>query len=177
MVRPARAGEAAALAEVAAATFPLACPPAMTAEDIGDYVAEHLSEEHFAQYLADPARSLLVLEEGTGSGGRLTGYSMLIHTPPADPEVLAALTVRPSSMLSKFYVRPDAHGSGLAHRLLAATFDTAASTGARAVWLSVNDENLRAQKFYAKNGFRTVGRMDFPTARLVLRDFVLERIL
>jgi len=177
VVRRAGTEEAAALAEVAAATFPLACPPAMTAEDIDAYVAGHLSAEHFARYLADPARSLLVLEESTGTGVRLTGYSMLIHIPSADPEVKAALTVRPSSMLSKFYVRPDAHGSGLAHRLMAATFDAAADAGARAVWLSVNDENLRAQRFYAKNGFRTVGRMDFPTARLILRDFVLERAL
>jgi hypothetical protein len=56
-----------------------------------------------------------------------------------------------------------------------ATLSAAAENGSRAVWLSVSEENVRAQKFYAKNGFRTVGGMNFPTGRLVLRDFVLER--
>jgi diamine N-acetyltransferase len=176
-IRAALPGEGTALAECAAATFPMACPPEMTAEDISDYVAANLGEQHFEQYLADPRRSLLVVEDDAEVSPRLAGYSMLIHTPPADEEVRAALTVQPASMLSKFYVRADAHGSGLAHRLMAATLDTARRAGAHAVWLSVNEHNLRAQKFYAKNGFRTVGGMDFPTARLVLRDHVLERRL
>lgn len=176
-IRAALPGEGAALAECAAVTFPMACPPEMTAEDISDYVAANLGAQDFEQYLADPRRSLLVVEDDAEGSPRLAGYSMLIHTPPADEEVRAALTIRPTSMLSKFYIRADAHGSGLAHRLMAATLRTAQRAGARAVWLSVNEHNLRAQKFYAKNGFRTVGGMDFPTARLVLRDHVLERRL
>jgi diamine N-acetyltransferase len=176
-IRAAVPGEGLALAGCAAATFPMACPPEMTAADISDYVAANLGEQHFEQYLADPRRSLLVVEDDAELSPRLAGYSMLIHTPPADEEVRAALTIRPASMLSKFYLRADAHGSGLAHRLMAATLDAARQAGALAVWLSVNEHNLRAQKFYAKNDFRTVGGMDFPTARLVLRDYVLERRL
>jgi len=177
MIRAARPGDASALADLAAATFPMACPAEMTAEDISQYLADHLGERHFEQYLADPKRSLLVLEADRRTAHGLAGYSMLIHTPPADPEVRAALPARPSSMLSKFYLRAAAHGSGLARLLMAATLDAARDAGAHAIWLSVNEHNLRAQKFYAKNGFEVVGGMNFPTARLVLRDFVLERRL
>ena len=184
LIRQATADDAAFLAELAAATFPLACPPVMTEDDINGYIAEHLTEVRFSSYITTAERTVLVLEESNvdagdapaaGTGGRLVGYSMLIHTPPLDVEVQAALTLRPTSMLSKFYMRANAHGSGLSHRLMDATLSAAAENGSRAVWLSVSEENVRAQKFYAKNGFRTVGGMNFPTGRLILRDFVLER--
>ncbi|MCW2132597.1 GNAT family N-acetyltransferase [Arthrobacter sp. VKM Ac-2550] len=184
LVRKATADDAAALAELAAATFPLACPPVMTEDDINGYIAEHLTEARFSSYIADAERTVLLLEESNvnegdahaaPTGRRMVGYSMLIHTPPLDVEVQAALALRPTSMLSKFYIRADAHGSGLSHRLMSATLSDAAENGSRAVWLSVSEENERAQKFYAKNGFRIVGGMNFPTGRLVLRDFVLER--
>jgi ribosomal protein S18 acetylase RimI-like enzyme len=184
VIRQATADDAVALAELAAATFPLACPPVMTEDDINGYIAEHLTETRFSSYIANAERTVMVLEgpnadpgdaPATRPGLRLVGYSMLIHTPPLDVEVQAALTLRPTSMLSKFYIRADAHGSGLSHRLMNATLSAAAENGSRAVWLSVSEENVRAQKFYAKNGFRTVGGMNFPTGRLTLRDFVLER--
>jgi diamine N-acetyltransferase len=183
-IRQATVDDAAALAELAATTFPLACPPVMTEDDISGYIAEHLTEARFNSYVANAERSVMVVEEPDADPGdssstrvsrRLVGYSMLIHTPPLDVEVQAALTLRPTSMLSKFYIRADAHGSGLSHQLMNATLSAAAENGSRAVWLSVSEENVRAQKFYAKNGFRTVGGMNFPTGRLVLRDYVLER--
>lgn len=183
-IRQATAEDVTVLAELAAATFPLACPPVMTDDDINGYIAEHLTEARFSSYIANAERTVMVLEEPNADAGdassprtdqRLLGYSMLIHTPPLDVEVQAALTLRPTSMLSKFYMRANAHGSGLSHQLMNATLSAAAENGSRAVWLSVSEENVRAQKFYARNGFRIVGGMNFPTGRLVLRDYVLER--
>lgn len=75
------------LAAVAAATFPLACPPSSTAENIAAFVAENLSAARFAEYLADPDRAVFVARDGT----RILGYAMLIHARPTDPDVLAAL--------------------------------------------------------------------------------------
>ena len=51
-VRVARSDEAAALAELAAATFPLACPPHTSAEAITDFIRTVLAAENFASYLA-----------------------------------------------------------------------------------------------------------------------------
>lgn len=74
-IRPARPDDAAALAEVAAATFPLACPPGTEPADIEAFVREHLSPEAFAGHLADPGCAILLAElgpvesdGGTGSG-------------------------------------------------------------------------------------------------------------
>ena len=44
-VGPATAADAAALAEVAAATFPLACPPTVAAADIAAVIDAKLTEE------------------------------------------------------------------------------------------------------------------------------------
>ena len=38
-----------ALADVAARTFPLACPPSSTPEDIDAFIAENLSPDRFAE--------------------------------------------------------------------------------------------------------------------------------
>ena len=47
------------LAEVAALTFPLACPPSAATDDIDDFIAATLSPQRFGEYLADPDRVVL----------------------------------------------------------------------------------------------------------------------
>src|SRR5690625_3352268 len=64
-VRPARQDDAAGLAELAAVTFPLACPPALPAEAVAEFVATQLDEASFTRYLDDPQllRRVAVVEE------------------------------------------------------------------------------------------------------------------
>ena len=98
-IRPARATDAAALAALAAVTFPLACPPWTTADEISDFIAKHLTRDRFAEYLADLDRTLLVAVADDADDpawrGRLdgtdglVGWSMLVRTEdgvPADPD-------------------------------------------------------------------------------------------
>ena len=79
------------------------------------------------------------------------GYTMLISGEPTDPDVVAAITVRPTTELSKCYVMPGHHGAGVASALMTRTLDAARERGAAGVWLGVNEENERAQGFYAKS--------------------------
>lgn len=172
-IRQASAADSAALAVVAAATFPLACPPHTTDEAKAAHIARHLTVECFDEYLADPARDLYLAE----SGGEAIGYTMLVDGDPTDPDVAASLTTRPTAELSKCYVMPGHHGSGVASALMAATLDAARAGGAAAVWLGVNEENERAQAFYHRNGFVTVGRKRFLVGDAYEDDFVMESIL
>ena len=158
------------LAELAAVTFPLACPASSRPEDIEHYIANQLSPERFLQHLADPAKTLLCQRDG----GRLTAYSMLIHGDPADAGVRSALSTFPTIELSKFYVHPDHHGRGQASQLMQETLETAAATGVAAVWLGTNDENHRAVRFYEKHGFTKVGVKTFRLGAGVENDFILE---
>lgn len=102
---------------------------------------------------------------------------MLIACEPKDVAVAAAITVRPTVELSKCYVMPGYHGAGIASQLMAHSLEAARERGAAAVWLGVNEENLRAQGFYEKSGFVKVGRKRFLVGDRWEDDFVMERIL
>jgi ribosomal protein S18 acetylase RimI-like enzyme len=170
MIRLATASDAARLAELAAATFPLACPPGNTPESIQQFIDTHLSEAHFEAYLADPARAILV-------AGDFDGYTLLVFEEPGDVDVASAITKHPTVELSKCYVRAGNHGSGLASELMQATIELARSRAAAGVWLGVNEHNARANAFYAKHGFAKVGTKKFFLGDHWEDDFVRELVL
>jgi len=172
-IRRATAADAAALHALAAITFPLACPPHTTAAAKADFIARNLSEERFSAYLADEARALFVAEQD----GRLVGYTMLVFGEPQDPDVAAAIAARPTVELSKCYAHPDAHGTGVAAGLVVASLEEGVARGAAGMWLGVNEENARAQRFYAKHGFARVGAKRFLVGDRWEDDWVMERAL
>ena len=172
-IRLATADDAGGLAELAAVTFPLACPPGATQEDIAEHLRRTLSAEKFAEYLADADIAILAVDDG----GELRGYSMLVARPTSDPDVASALTLEPSTELSKCYVHPEHPGLGAAAELMKATIEHAAGTGAAGLWLGVNNQNAKAIRFYEKNGFRKVGTKSFQLGDSVEHDFVMERAL
>jgi ribosomal protein S18 acetylase RimI-like enzyme len=169
-VRAAVRDDAALLHRLAAATFALACPPHTTLEAIEDFIATVLSEACFAGYLADPDRELFIAEDD----GIAAGYAMVVFGEPADPDVVAALTVRPTAELSKIYVLEGHHGLGIAPALMQRCLRAARERGAEGVWLGVNEENERANRFYEKSGFAKVGRKRFLVGDRYEEDFVRE---
>ena len=171
MIRKATASDAGALADLAGVTFPLACPPSSSPEDIAAHLANTLSAANFAEYLADPEITVLVIDVDGG----LRGYSLLVARPAQDPDVASALTLLPSVELSKCYVHPEHHGLGAAAELMQASIAHTAGTGAAGVWLGVNRQNTRAIRFYEKSGFRKVGTKSFRLGTSVEHDFVMER--
>ena len=173
MIRIATAADAAELARVAAVTFPLACPPHVTDAAKAAFIAGTLSEARFTDYLADDERVLLVAEVD----GVVSGYAMLVLGDPHDADVAAAITVRPTAELSKFYLLPEAHGSGLATELMEAGIAAARERGALGLWLGVNQENARANRFYEKHGFTLVGTKRFLVGDRLEHDFVRELAL
>ncbi|KUI42330.1 acetyltransferase [Mycobacterium sp. IS-1590] len=161
------------LADVAARTFPLACPPEVTPDDVAAFIEENLAESRFGDYLHDPDRVVLVAR----TGACLTGYAMLIRGVPDDPDVHRAVEPRPAVEVSKIYVLPEHHGSGVATALMTEALRTAADVGAAVVWLGVNQQNRRAQRFYAKHGFAVSGTKTFRLGAAIEDDFVMVRTL
>jgi ribosomal protein S18 acetylase RimI-like enzyme len=174
-VRRATVDDATELAWLAAVTFPLACPPGSTPADQQAFIDAVLSAERFTEYLSDPARLLLVAHDDASP--EPIGYTMLVEGEPTDAEVRAAITLRPTVELSKCYVLPGHHGQGVASALMAATLDAARRTGARGIWLGVNQLNGRAQGFYRRSGFVRVGTKHFQVGNRLEDDFVLETAL
>ena len=163
--------DAAELAAVAARTFPLACPPSVTPTNVASFIDANLSDARFAEYLADPRRRILTVSWDA----RIVGYAMLIRGIGDDPQVQRAVHARPAVELSKMYVLPDNHGSGVSTALMDAALAAAAEWGAGCVWLGVNQENHRAQRFYKKCGFTVNGTRTFQLGGHDENDYVMVR--
>jgi ribosomal protein S18 acetylase RimI-like enzyme len=157
-VTPAVVADLPELADVAAQTFPLACPPSASAANIAAFIDENLTEDRFRGYLADPDRAVLVVREDA----RMVGYAMLVR----DGDGIE---------LSKIYVLPGSHGGGASAALMASALDTARELGAASVWLGVNQHNQRAQRFYAKQGFTVSGTRTFALGEDIENDYVMVR--
>jgi ribosomal protein S18 acetylase RimI-like enzyme len=173
-VDPATAADLVELADVAAATFPLACSSSAAAEDIDAFIVATLSASRFGEYLADPDRVVLTATDAD----RIIGYTMLIRRADVsgvDADVPPSVTPRPAVELSKMYVLPDWHGRGAAGLLMQAGIAWAEAGGAGTVWLGVNQGNQRAQRFYRKHGFDTVGARTFRLGANLEDDFVMVR--
>lgn len=158
-VAAADAADATELAVIAAQTFPLACPPSVAADDVAAFIAEHLSAERFGDYLADPHRVVLAARED----GRIVGYAMLVDGGESAVE------------LSKMYVLPSHHRNGAAAALMQSAIAWAADRGATELWLGVNQNNERAQRFYRKHGFEVSGTRTFRLGGGTEDDYVMRR--
>ena len=175
-IREATATDAYALAQLAAVTFPLACPPSSPMAEIAAFVTANLSQEVFATYLTDPVRVLFVAQEGAVEGdGRLLAYTMLVDAPPSDSDVTAVVFGAEAIEVSKCYAHPDVHGTGIGGQGMQVSLDWIAVHGKRQAWLGVNSENVRAQRFYAKHGFAIVGTRSFQLGKRVEHDYVMVR--
>jgi ribosomal protein S18 acetylase RimI-like enzyme len=158
----AQSADAAELAAVAAETFPLACPPSVAPENIASFIDANLSDARFTEYLTDPQRIIFAAKQS----GRIVGYAMLIRDVD-DARV----------ELSKMYVLPGQHGSGVATALMDAALAGAAASGAESVWLGVNQKNERAQQFYQRHGFTVNGTRSFRLGAHTESDYVMIRPL
>jgi ribosomal protein S18 acetylase RimI-like enzyme len=161
------------LAAVAARTFPLACPPSVDPENIAAFVDAHLSVARFVDYVADPARMILIAHRDD----QIVGYTMLVHGVTDDADIQRAVQIRPAIELSKMYVVPEEHGSGVSTALMQHALAAAAHTGMGCVWLGVNQNNQRAQRFYTKHGFTVTGNRTFRLGVHLEQDYVMVRAL
>ncbi|MDR1386883.1 MAG: GNAT family N-acetyltransferase [Propionibacteriaceae bacterium] len=171
-----RAGpdDASALAALAAATFPLACPPETQPDEILYHITHQLNPIRVASWLTDP---LVVVHVGR-LGQILVGYSRLSFDPAeTDPAIWPQLKRRPTCQLSKCYVQPDWQGSGLADQLLAESLAAGRQRGAKGIWLGANPANLRARAFYGRHGFHDIGWRHFEVGGHLFTDCLMERDL
>jgi ribosomal protein S18 acetylase RimI-like enzyme len=91
----------------------------------------------------------------------------------ADADVQKAVPRRPAVELSKMYVLPDAHGAGVSAAIMTAALEASRALGAACVWLGVNQENQRAQRFYTKQGFQISGTKTFRLGGRIENDYVM----
>lgn len=171
-IRVAGRGDAVVLHLLAAATFPLACPPDTPADDIAAFIAEELTVERFKARLESDRRELLIVEVG----GTPAGYAMIADHQETNDEVMQLLSGVRTIELSKFYLLAGRHGSGLADLLMAAALDAARARGAASVWLGLDAKNSRANSFYDRYGFERRGLKKFRVGSRLEDDVIRELV-
>ena len=154
-------------------TFPLACPPGTTRENIELFCDTKLSVEAFEGYLAKPNIRIWLATTEDEPGG----YLMSVGGEPADPVIAGAVRMRPTIEISKVYVREGSQGSGVASEMMSVAEEDASTQGAQSVWLGVNKHNERANRFYERQGFVIVGERSFLVGESLEDDFVREKAL
>lgn len=105
IVRDAYPHDAFAVSELAARTFPLACPPTLAQAHIDAYIREHLTPEHFAAHIDHPEHDVLVATVGRA----LVGYALLLLGPDGAPAPNLGVTLQRAGLLSKCYAVPEVH--------------------------------------------------------------------
>ncbi|MDO5701566.1 MAG: tRNA (guanosine(37)-N1)-methyltransferase TrmD [Bowdeniella nasicola] len=163
-LRRALSTDAQALADLAARTFPDACPPELGHAAIRDFIENNLSVAVFRSALADDTRPIWLAE----ADGRPVGYSLAILGLRPEEEV-GVRDVRHHlpkgrvAEISKFYVERDYRATGLARALMRRVLTDIAAFTPRvaAVWLGTNRSNVRATRFYRACGLRVTGSRTF----------------
>ena len=122
------------------------------------HIDEHLNERVVAAWIADPARIVLV---GGIAPDEVLGYAMLETAATPEAPVVEHLGETPVGHLSKVYVLAESRGTGLAETLVRDGVARLEALGFRHVWLGTNAQNARANAFYERLGFETIGARTF----------------
>lgn len=143
--------------------FAIPYPPA----DLARFVAAHHSAAAVAAEIADPERTIWVVE---ADGGALLGYAQVGPCKLPHPDVGPG-----AGELYQLYVRPELQGTGMGRRLLQTALDHLAVTRPGPAWLGVWSGNWRAQAFYQAAGFAKVGEYDFAVGDWLDREHIYRR--
>lgn len=159
--RDAAVSDAAALAEFSARTFVDTFGHLYPPEDLRAFLAATYGAAIQAKEIADSeTRYTLAL-----NGERIVGYCKM---GAVDMDVDA----EGARELHRLYVDGETKGAGVAQTLMDDMLAWARGQGARAVYLSVWEDNHRAQRFYKRYGFEHVGEHDFMVGKTADHDFI-----
>lgn len=156
------------LSELGARTFSETFASENTPEDLAAYIATSFNVERQTTELEDPAFTFLIAEVE----GRAAGYAKL-HDGQPEKIIEGAKPIE----LVRLYVLREWHGRGFGGQLMRACLDEARQSGHETIWLGVWERNPRAQAFYQKWNFRTVGEHVFKLGSDLQRDLLMERPL
>jgi len=165
--RAAIVADAQALAKFAADTFIDTFGHLYPPQDLAAFLANSYAEQIQREELSDPAiETWLALHEGD-----IVGYAM------AGPMDLKVAHAEHDRELYRLYVDKDFKGAGISHALMRCVLDWAREQGAGTLWLSVWENNERAQRFYRGYAFEHVGEHKFMVGATADRDFIWRLML
>jgi len=157
--------DAAALAEFAARTFRDAFGAQNNPRDLEQFLATaYRREQQLAEIQDGRVDTLLAFE-----GADLVGFAQVREgvTP-------ACIKADKAVELQRIYVDRNWHGHPIAAALMDAAKSAARARGGTHLWLGVWERNPRAQAFYRKHGFDTVGTHIFTVGTDPQTDVLMQ---
>lgn len=129
----------------------------MPPEDIQEFIRIELAPDVFEDWITHQ----IVLT--AWDNDQLVGYAAVLDTAHQD--------FSGSNYLSKFYLDPKSHGSGIATQLHSELLQYLPKSVA-GLWLGTNVENTRAQKFYERLGYQQLGTRNFEVGDILASDYI-----
>src|ERR1043165_42520 len=160
--------DAGLLSELGARTFSETFSADNTPENFAAYMAASFNVAQQTAELRDAAAIFLIAEVD----GRAAGYAKL-HDGKPEQGVAGAKPIE----LVRLYVLREWLGRRVGQELMRACIDEARAAGHDTIWLGVWERNARAQAFYRKWDFQTVGEHIFQLGSDPQRDLVMARTL
>lgn len=168
-IRPAKAEDAEALAQIGAATFLESYTEIIDGPDMVAHCARQHSPAVYGKYLADPACAVWIAEYA--ATGAPVGYA--VNCPPDLPVVIQPGDVE----LKRIYCFSRFHGAGIGQSLMQTAIDDARARGAPRLLLGTYQDNHRAVAFYKRHGFALIGTRQFQVGTKLFDDIVLGKAL
>lgn len=165
-IRLATAADANLLAALGAATMYETYFETDDPQDMSKYIVDNFNPDAMKSELEDTNNVFFLAE----INGKFVGYAKLRMGQPVD-----AVKDKNALELHRLYVLEKMTRHGIGEILMRKCLDEAKRKGYEALWLSVFDLNVRAQKFYEKLGFAQIGETDFFYDEKAFNCFVLVK--
>jgi len=169
-IRTATDSDANSIASLGSQVFSQSFGYSLSPEDLAAYLEDAYTPSQIAQDLADPLNETVV---ACDEQNRLLGFALL--TQGTMEECIA--DKKDPIELQRLYVHPDSHGSGIGKALVATLEALARERGFKTMWLGVWEDNVKAQRLYAKMGFSKVGDHGFKMGNCVQTDWIMSKSL
>lgn len=155
------------LSNLAEETFYAAWAAYNTSEDMALFTQQHFSHNVLQKEIAEPNSFFLL----AFSGNIVAGYCKV-----KENNSKKELNNIKCAELEKLYVKKEFQNIEIGQKLLNEACKKAKSNF-DVMWLSVWKPNIRAIKFYERNGFRIFGEQQFLLGKDVQYDFVMSKNL
>ncbi len=134
-------------------TFITAFGPANTQENMDQYRASHLQDDHLLRQFSNPESWFYFLVDQDDNP---MGYLKLNKGKAQNEDLF------PNGLeIERIYVSQEHQNKGLGQKLIDFCITKAEADGFDPLWLGVWDQNFGAIKFYKRNGFVPFGKHSF----------------
>lgn len=167
-LRPAVDADAAALAQLGAATFVETFGHLYQPGDLREFLRSSRSQSYYAGLIGNPRVDVQLAF--LGAEPNPIGYSV------AGPCKLPVAGLEASAgELRELYVLARYQQHKIGSRLLHSSLEWLVAQEYSPLYVGVYSDNLGAQRLYGRHGFQKVGEYGFPVGEHIDREFILKR--